>query len=399
MLFQARKQKMSGQFSDVAASCHAMRHSRIFLRAEGTHFHVVSRIVGREFLLGEKEKSRFHKIMRRLEKVSGVQVLSYCLMDNHVHLLLRTERIDGEAVSDGELVNRVRAMYSKGLASELARQLERWKRKAKDGTRCETQGDGRKGEVGESSMHAFWRERYLARLGNLSEFMRVLKSSFSKWYNKEHRRTGTLWEDRYKVVLVEGSARVLIKVAAYIDLNPVRAGMVEDPGDYRWCGYGEALGGCIEARRGLTRVVGADPKRGWRDAAPSYRALLYFEGVEKGTEGTRVEVVRNRSGQEIKRKGIGKEEAAKVLGTGGRLSLKELLRRRARYLVDGAVIGSRKFVDQIFEAQPAENRGKRKTGARKMRGGDWRQHQGEVDEEAIYCLRDLRKDVIGGKDL
>ena len=342
---------------------------------------MVSRIVGREFVLGEKEKAQFHRIMRRLEKVSGVQVLTYCLMDNHVHLLLRTEEVDGESIGDGELVNRVRGMYSKTLAEELEAQLKR----------------GRRGKS--ASTHQFWRERYLSRLGNLSEFMRVLKSSFSKWYNKEHERCGTLWEDRYKVVLLEGSAAVLVKVAAYIDLNPVRAGMVEDPGDHRWSGYGEALGGGVEARRGLTRVTGADPRRGWRDAAPSYRMLLYFEGVKRGEPGTKVEVVRDRYGQEIRReqkqnrsrKAIGKEAAEKVIASGGKLSLKELLRRQARYLVDGAVIGTREFVDQVFAAQSAEKRGKRKTGARKMRGGDWGK-----DAEALYCLRDLRKNVIGG---
>ena len=71
-----------------------MRYSRIFLRAQGNHFHVVSRIAGREFLLGENEKRVFHRIMRRIARVAGVEVLTHCLMDNHVHLLLRTEVLE-----------------------------------------------------------------------------------------------------------------------------------------------------------------------------------------------------------------------------------------------------------------------------------------------------------------
>jgi REP element-mobilizing transposase RayT len=328
--------------------------------------------------------------MRRLEKVAGVQVLTYCFMDNHIHLLLRTEEVNHDSLSDGELVKRMRAMYSRALAEELESQLKRWRKREKavgimkGGKGSSNCGSGARA----SSMHAYWRERYLSRLGNLSEFMRVLKTSFSKWYNKEHRRSGTLWEDRYKVVLVEGSERVLVKVAAYIDLNPVRAGMVRDPGDYAWSGYGEALKGGSEARRGLVRVTGASAGRGWREAGPAYRQLLYFEGVEKGAPGTRVEVMRNRRGEEIQRAGIGREEARKVLVREGKLSLRELLGKRARYLVDGAVIGSREFVDTIFHAQPTEKKGKRKTGARKMRGGDW-------GEEGLYSLRDLRKDVFG----
>lgn len=348
-----------------------MRYSRTFLRAQGNHFHVVSRIVGREFLLGTFEKRVFSRIMRRSERASGVQVLTYCLMDNHVHLLLRTENIVKEEISDGELVSRVRTLYSKGIARELEWQLSHWRKK------------------GNASQVNYWRERYLSRLGNLSEFMRVLKNVFSKWYNKEHGRAGTLWEDRYKIVLVEGSEAVLVKVAAYIDLNPVRAGMVEDPAEYRWSGYGEACGGGSEARRGIVRVTGASPRRGWRDAGRAYRNWLFVEGVEKedgvkGAPGTGMDGARRR--------GIPRERARKVLegkGGGEELSVRELLRLRARYWTDGVILGTREFVNRVFKAQPASVKGKRKTGARRMRGGNW-------GEGGLFTLRDLRKDVFGG---
>ncbi|MEZ5431159.1 MAG: hypothetical protein R3F31_08270 [Verrucomicrobiales bacterium] len=47
----------------------------------------------------------------------------------------------------------------------------------------------------------------------------------------------------------------LLTMAAYIDLNPVRAGMVDDPKDYRWCGYAEAVAGGRRARRGLGTML------------------------------------------------------------------------------------------------------------------------------------------------
>jgi hypothetical protein len=55
------------------------------------------------------------------------------------------------------------------------------------------------------------------------------------------RFLGTLWEGRFKSVLVEGTGQTLSTMAAYIDLNPVRAGIVKDPADYRWSGYAEAV--------------------------------------------------------------------------------------------------------------------------------------------------------------
>ena len=95
-----------------------------------------------------------------------------------------------------------------------------------------------------------------------------------------------------------------------------------------------------------------------------------------------MEVRRDRHGRGVSRVGNSPRE--------GELGLRELLDRQVRYLVDGAVIGTRVFVDRVFNAQPPEKRGKRKTGARKMRGGDW-------GDEGLYSLRDLRKDVIGDR--
>ena len=97
-------------------------------------------------------------------------------------------------------------------------------------------------------------ERFTKRMHNLSEFMKTLLQRFTRWFNRTHHRTGTLWEDRFKSVIVEGgtAARTM---AAYIDLNPVRAGMVEDPADYRWSSYGEAVGG---GRKAMGRRHGRD---------------------------------------------------------------------------------------------------------------------------------------------
>ena len=68
-----------------------------------------------------------------------------------------------------------------------------------------------------------------------SWFLRLVKQRFTQWYNKRQGRSGALWEDRFKSVLVEGAGPALSAMAVYIDLNPVRAGIVDDPADYRWC--------------------------------------------------------------------------------------------------------------------------------------------------------------------
>ena len=75
--------------------------------------------------------------------------------------------------------------------------------------------------------------------------MEGLLQRFTRWFNRTHKRTGNLWEDAFKSVIVEDGVAART-IAAYIDLNPVRAGMVEDPAEYRWSSYGEAMGGGAE---------------------------------------------------------------------------------------------------------------------------------------------------------
>jgi len=83
----------------------------------------------------------------------------------------------------------------------------------------------------------------------------------SQWFNLRNGRSGPLWEDRFKSVLVQGARGLLAMVAAYIDFNAVRAGIVKDPRDWRWCGYAEAAAAQSRARNGLLEATA------WRWAA------------------------------------------------------------------------------------------------------------------------------------
>lgn len=58
------------------------------------------------------------------------------------------------------------------------------------------------------------------RFYDVSEFMKLLKQRYTQWHNRRHQRTGTLWEERFKSVLVEGAGHVLATMAAYIDFKP-----------------------------------------------------------------------------------------------------------------------------------------------------------------------------------
>lgn len=116
---------------------------------------------------------------------------------------------------------------------------------------------------------------------DLSSFVGEIKQRFSQWYNRREGRKGPLWEDRFKSVLLEGQDGddLVWVVGAYIDLNAVRAGVVQDPANYRHCGYGAAVGGDQLARRRIKEMLGMAGER-WNKVAKVYRGVLVERGVE-----------------------------------------------------------------------------------------------------------------------
>ncbi|MCC5839259.1 MAG: hypothetical protein JJT96_03965, partial [Opitutales bacterium] len=73
---------------------------------------------------------------------------------------------------------------------------------------------------------------------------------------QKHGTVGTFWAERFRSVIVEADTEAQKMVAAYIDLNPVRAGLVENVGAYAFSGFGEACAGGSAARRGIARIEG-----------------------------------------------------------------------------------------------------------------------------------------------
>ena len=203
-------------------------------------FHVVNRVYDRKFLLDAEGKEFFLRVLRAYEDVLGVEVLTFCVMDNHFHLLLRVpHRPKDFDVPLEVVVERLERALGRLTVQRMHRRLQLL-RDAKDEAGIEV-----------------WRVQQVKRMFSLSEFMKSVQQRFSRWYNARAERRGAFWEGRFTSLMVQEEERVLRTMAAYIDLNPLRAGMVEDPGDYRWGGYAEAMAGKSRARRGLVRIIGA----------------------------------------------------------------------------------------------------------------------------------------------
>jgi putative transposase len=330
------------------------------IKLEGSsHYHVISRIVDRRMRLDDQQKERFRELMRGTETFSGVEILTYAIMGNHFHILLHVPT--REAVAEPELIRRLHALYTE---PEVRERLARWDLWRKQGLPQLVERD---------------QERLRRRMYDVSQFVKTLKQRFTQRYNGQNGRCGTLWENRFKSILVEGRKAALATMAAYIDLNPVRARLVQDPKDYRWCGYAEALGGDATARQGLARVLERYGRSGaggdWATVRTNYRLHLFGAGRQGAVD---------EEGRPLDR-GLSREAVEKVLAEGGKLSSFELVRCRVRYFSDGVAFGTRDFVNTVFAANREHFGPKRKEGARHMRHGDW----GE-----LCTARDLRRDAI-----
>jgi putative transposase len=304
-------------------------------------------------------------------------------MSNHIHLLVEVPAAPEGGFSDGQLLERLRAIYSEAYVATVAVQLTEARKLVADGL------------AEEGVVVARIHSRYTYRMHDLSQFMKTLMQRFTKWFNRTHSRQGNLWEDVFKSVIVEDGAAAKT-VAAYIDLNPVRAGIATDPADYRWSSYGEAIGGGArgngkKARAGLVRAlrahqrVEADAAFWANDVSREYRKLLMSGAVKKTAESVRLD---GKPVVKTLRKGISEDEMERERTNDGEIEFGKLLRCRVRYFTDGAVIGSRSFVNEAFADARERFGSKRKTGARKLRGvaapaGAW-----------LWSLRDLKKGVM-----
>lgn len=237
------------------------------LRAKvaGAYYHATSRCAFQTFAFEAASKDMFVKIMRRAEAFSGVEIANYCVMDNHFHILVKVPiRKD---VDDAELDRRITVLYGDAKAEAIFR---KWKSLAEAGGAAAVQRE---------------RDTYRARMYDISHFMKTLKQRFSLWYTTHHGNLeGSIWQGRFHSTLVENSTSALSAVSAYIDLNPVRAGIVEKAKDYAWSGYGGATRGDSAAKAGILGIMEerlgetTAAKGGWQtEAWKCYRGLVEWK--------------------------------------------------------------------------------------------------------------------------
>jgi len=178
------------------------------------YYHVMGRCVRRAFLCGEDRltgKDYSHRkqwIVNKVAELSNVyliEVCAYAVMSNHYHLVLKINHDQGKLLSDKEVIERWTMLFNGNVL--VSRFLK---------GECKTTAELDK--VGE--VIAVWRER----LCDISWFMRCLNESIARMANDEDKCKGRFWEGRFKSQALLNE-QALLSCMAYVDLNPIRAGL------------------------------------------------------------------------------------------------------------------------------------------------------------------------------
>jgi hypothetical protein len=310
-------------------------------------YHCRSRTVNGEWLFDEPAREILRRLLWLVADFCGVEIVTYTILSNHYHVLLRVPT--QTPVPDVELLRRYGVLHPKPSPDRAARLKVVREQLLTDGPEA-----------------VKWRKRMLALMGDVSPFMKLVNERFSNWFNRSHRRFGHLWAERYKSSLVEPRGRAVETVAAYIDLNCIRAGLAADPKDYRFCGYADAVAGHIAARRGLASI---NQETGWDETQAAYRLVLFGIGGEP----------REDAGS------IAAAAVADVMKNGGRLPLAAVLRCRMRHFADGAVLGGKAYVETQLQAYRLRTGRRQRTAPREL--PPW------TDWGGLMTLRGLRRSL------
>jgi len=208
-------------------------------------YHVISRIAGKRYLLASPSlKREMIETLARVAEFSGVCVFSYCIMDNHFHVVCKV--IQEAMISEAEIIRRIEVLKGKKVANDVAEHI------------AELRKLGKEAAV-EAELN-----RWRRRMDDLSEFVKTFKETFDRAYRKLHPYNGSFWDGRFRSTCIE-NGEYLRRVVKYVNYNPVRAGIVSQCVRYEWCTIGDSSEFAAKCRQSIeiefcVRIWGQTPE-------------------------------------------------------------------------------------------------------------------------------------------
>ena len=274
------------------------RVRRMVIKGEPGVYHVISRTALKGLPYKDVDKDMLLSIIKRFSALFFVEVLGFSLMGNHFHLVVRMLPEDFFTVD--ELIQRLQNHYGEDI------------------------------DVAEGRI-----SYYKDKLSKLANYMKEIKQAFSVYYNRKYRRKGTLWGERFKSVIVE-NGDTLINCLAYVELNPIRAGLVKKPEDYRWnsLGYHAQTGNpdqFLSMDFGVASFANVDAEECLR----LYRQFVYEAGAIDHPAKPNAKKIRKRVLRKARKQNFKPTRTERFL-------------MRTRYFTDSGIIGSKAFVSDTF---------------------------------------------------
>lgn len=209
---------------------------RLICISETPYYHVVSRCVRRCFLCGidehsgrnyEHRRQWIENRIRLLSSIFAIDICAYAVMSNHYHIVVKLSPCQTKDWSTSEVLKRWCSLFKGPLLA----------RKWIEGVALD---DVEKATV--EQMAGVYRKR----LSSLSWFMKCLNESIAREANREDDCRGHFWESRFKsqALLTE---EALLSCMAYVDLNPIRAGVSETPEASEYTSIKERIKPCFNA--------------------------------------------------------------------------------------------------------------------------------------------------------
>jgi REP element-mobilizing transposase RayT len=192
--------------------------NRLVSLADTPYYHCISRCVRRAFLCGvdplsgcdfSHRRDWVVERMQALSRVFALDLCAYAVMSNHYHIVVRVEVDVARSWSGGEVVARWLQLFS---GPPLAQRYL----------------DGDPLSAAEQDAVGGWIDTWRQRLHDLSWFMRCLNESIARRANREDCCSGRFWEGRFRSQALLDE-RALLACMAYVDLNPIRAGLAQTP--------------------------------------------------------------------------------------------------------------------------------------------------------------------------
>ena len=324
---------------------------RMKITDQGCYYHLMNRITGQKgrFPFDDADKEYGFRLLQNLSEYFLVEIISAAWMGNHFHLVVYAPGPDAMP-SPQEIADRHNAYYKsmEGRFTYFYRTMPYISSRNKK--QCL--------EIG-------------AKMLDISYFMRAFQQRFSRLYNKQNMRRGRLWADRFKSVLLDDK-RALEACIQYVELNPVRAGLVESPRNYPFTTWG--------------RYFSAPTGHPFRENfLKHYKKILTANEVDT-SEWKDLDYIRSfhQSLQQI----IAKEQdvdAAERDKTEKQIRRKESMPmrflQRTRHFTDGAIIGSKQFIREMGSKFKDPSKVAKKQLSRGF----------DPHGTAIYCFRKLRE--------